>query len=115
MTIYAIKAYENMYGGLHGMYDTFVGEFDSLKDANETGVQMSYEVMESYGCIEEAIADLAESYEDDNEEMYEQVAAENVAYSVWKLLPDYNFTPNELDEMLSEDWEGTIESYFTCA
>ena len=115
MAIYAIKAYEGIYCGLHGMYDIFVDEFDSLKDANETGVQMSYEVMESYGCIEEAIADSAESYEDDYEEAYEQIAAENVAYEVWKMLPDCPFTIGELDEMLSHDWDGTIDKYFTCA
>lgn len=46
--IYAIKAYDGIYSGLHGMSDYAIikGKFS---DAYDTGIDMSYEVMDSYG------------------------------------------------------------------
>ena len=116
MTIYAIKAYEQTYGGLHGVYDIHVEDYESLESAESDGETMSYEVMESYSDIEESIAAEAEEYpEDEREDAYADLKRENVAYEIWELLPDYHFTISELDEMLFEDWEGTIESYFKIA
>lgn len=109
MAIYAIKAYDQTYCGLHGMFDIAVREYDSLESAKLDATQMSYEVMEDYGCIEEYLDDFVEQQECDREE----AMAENVGYEIWKLLPDYHFTVSELDEMLNEDWDGTIENYFT--
>ncbi len=47
MNVYAIKAYENSYGGLHGINKHFLMAGD-YKTAEEEGLIASHEVMESY-------------------------------------------------------------------
>lgn len=69
---YFIYAYDEMYGGLHGMYD-YVWLFDStIGDAEEYGYQMSNDVIDSYSCI-------YESFEDDEEREMD------IAYEVWEI------------------------------
>ena len=52
MLVY-IFAYEDSYGGLHGIYDANVVEVQDMEEANEYGYEMALGVVESYGCFED--------------------------------------------------------------
>ena len=52
MLVY-IFAYEDSYGGLHGMYDADVVEVQDMEEANEYGYEMALGVVESYGCFDD--------------------------------------------------------------
>lgn len=100
---YLIYAYEESYGGLHGMYSLdFVRCTE--KEAIETAIEMSYEVMDSYACIEDYLREDCES-----DEEYEEARRENVAYEVFELredIPSYE----ELCAM-NYDWEEYVRLY----
>ena len=49
--LYAIYAYEGMYGGLHGMDNHAIVDCRDEGEAEDIGVEMSYDVMGSYECI----------------------------------------------------------------
>ena len=50
MLVY-IFAYEDSYGGLHGIYDADVVEVQDMEEANEYGYEMAQGVVESYHCF----------------------------------------------------------------
>ena len=52
MLVY-IFAYEDSYGGLHGMYDADVVEVQDMEEANEYGYEMALGVVESYDCFDD--------------------------------------------------------------
>ena len=52
MLVY-IFAYEDSYGGLHGIYDADVVEVQDMEEANEYGYEMAADVAESYGCFDD--------------------------------------------------------------
>ena len=52
MLVY-IFAYEDSYGGLHGIYDANVVEVQDMEEANEYGYEMALGVVESYGCFDD--------------------------------------------------------------
>ena len=52
MLVY-IFAYEDSYGGLHGIYDANVVEPQDMEEANEYGYEMALGVVESYGCFDD--------------------------------------------------------------
>ena len=52
MLVY-IFAYEDSYGGLHGMHNEDVVEVQDMEEANEYGYEMAQDVVESYGCFDE--------------------------------------------------------------
>ena len=52
MLVY-IFAYEDSYGGLHGMYDEDIVEVQDMEEADEYGYEMALGVVESYGCFDD--------------------------------------------------------------
>ena len=52
MLVY-IFAYEDSYGGLHGIYDADVVEVQDMEEENEYGYDMALGVVESYGCFDD--------------------------------------------------------------
>lgn len=52
-TVYAIYAYEQNYGGLHGVNSRYLYIADTDKEAEEEAEEASKEVMHSYGSITE--------------------------------------------------------------
>ena len=52
MLVY-IFAYEDSYGGLHGIYDADVVEVQDIEEANEYGYEMALGVVESYDCFDD--------------------------------------------------------------
>lgn len=66
-----IMAYENIYGGLHGMYTFRVTDVESLDEADDYGREMSYDVIESYGSIMETLEDEIDPDIEENSEEWE--------------------------------------------
>ena len=119
MPIFAVHAYENQYGGLHGMEEHFVVECEELSYARDLAEESSRHVMESYDCIGDSLTSTAEGYidyGDDEEEAehehdegfdeaFEQAVAENVAYDIYLLKNPNKLPLAELERLASEDFD----------
>ena len=124
MAYWAIKGYDDYYDGLHGMaeYEIFEG---TEEEANARGLEMSYEVIESYSEIEEALEDNIEDelsyydFEDDDEEeatrdfIRNRTYNQDTAWEVYQLdkskLPTLDF--NELENMFYNDSDDFLKKY----
>lgn len=93
--IVAIHAFENTYGGLHGIEHYLIIEVDNIQQAEEWASEESREVMESYSSIMEDFADSAENdgLEPDTEEYsqyIEECVQENIGYQIWEVIDCYD-------------------------
>ena len=110
--MYVIRAYEQMYSGLHGIETWCVVEASSLQQVEEDAIGLSYEVMDSYGFIEGELESIAtfhcENPEDvdEFEECLEEARAENVGYSIWEVIEEDSL--KNIDKILAEDPEGYV-------
>lgn len=100
---YFIYSYDEMYGGMYGMYDMlfFEGEF---KEAVECAADMSYDVIYSYSFI---IDELERSVEDGEYKIMDDAVTEDMAYEIYDLRDDapsfeelrkMDYTPDEYIE-----------------
>lgn len=100
---YFIYAYEEFYGGLHGIYNYCFDEC-TLRQAEEQGREMSYEVIESYDFLLKEICE-----EDATDEEMNEAIQEDIAYEVWELRDD---APSfEELEAMNLDPSSYIEEY----
>lgn len=123
MAIWAIRAYDELYGGLHGMerYDIIEG---TEKEADECGREMSYEVIESYmdiyNSLEDNVREYCEAegldYDEDGEEVEnirEEIYGEDTAWDVhvldWTKLPTLDF--NKLNNMFYNNPDEFLKLY----
>lgn len=123
MAIWAIRAYDEFYGGLHGMerYDIIEG---TEKEADEYGLEMSNEVIESYHDIYDSLEDEIREYceeegfdYDENgeevEDIREEVYGGDTAWDIHELdrakLPTFNF--NELNNMFYNNPDEFLKLY----
>ena len=123
MAIWAIRAYDEFYGGLHGMveYDIIEG---TEEEADACGLEMSYEVIESYMNIYNSLEDNIREYceeegfdYDENgkevEDIREEVYGEDTAWDIHELdkatLPTLDF--NELNNMFYSNPDEFLELY----
>lgn len=123
MAIWAIKGYDNFYGGLHGMisYDIIEG---TKEEADECGLEMSNEVIESYmdiyNSLEDNIREYCEAegldYDENGEEVEnirEEVYGGDTAWNIHELdkakLPTLNF--NKLNNMFYNNPDEFLELY----
>jgi len=111
MNIYLIHAMEGMYHGLHGMEDACIMEAESRDELESIGSQMSLDIMESYGDIEEMLLENARSqaefmgvdeYEDTDEfeNILNEEYGENIEYYIYQLSNEY--TVEQYEDMLSK-------------
>ena len=124
MAYWAIKGYDDYYGGLHGMVEYKVIE-GTEEDANNHGLEMSYSVIESYSEIEEALEDNIEDelgyydFEDDDEEEATRDSIRSRTYNqdtAWEIhqldkskLPTLNLS--ELGDMFYDNPDEFLEKY----
>lgn len=123
MAIWAIRAYDEMYGGLHGMveYDIIEG---TEEEADECGLEMSNEVIESYSNIYNSLEDDIRQYceeedfdydenGDEVEDIREEIYREDTAWDIHELdkimLPTLDF--NELNNMFYNNPDEFLEKY----
>lgn len=123
MAIWAIRAYDNFYEGLHGMetYNILEG---TEEEADEWGLEMSYEVIESYmdiyNSLEDDIREYCEEegfdYDENGEEVEdirEEVYRGDTAWDIHELdrakLPTLNFY--KLSNMFYNNPDEFLELY----
>ena len=123
MAIWAIRAYDELYGGLHGMerYDIIEG---TEKEADECGLEMSYEVIESYHDIYDSLEDDIREYCEEEgfdydgngeevEDTREEIYGEDTAWDIHELdkekLPTLDF--NKLNNMFYNNPDEFLELY----
>lgn len=85
--VYAIYAYEQRYGGLHGINSRYLYIANNDKEAEEEAEQTSHEVIESYGFITDDFESDAydEGYRPGTEEWDEYIEEcknENIAFEI---------------------------------
>lgn len=111
--VFAIHAYEDSYSGLHSIEDWGFEEGDTENDEHlhDLGRQLSYQVIESYGFLEEDYVGDEEEYESMDEDELEDIINEHL---VWDVIPLPGApSVDACWEYLSEhnDPEGLIEMY----
>ena len=120
---YVIHAFEEKYGGYHGIEDWTISA-GTEEEAIEEARELSLDVMNSYSFIIDELEDDIEAFtdedmsEDDIEEFRYEIYNENIAYEIWKIKPDIydNFSKSDccIDDLIDElykDPEGFIEKY----
>ena len=118
MDIYVIHAFDEIFGGLHGMEEWSMEECQSEKEAIEVAIEMSYDVIDSYGDITDILNERAEdllSYDIEEGRInsehqreqafnsyYEDCVKEDVSYYVVKLNPSHSL--EEYEKMLADGY-----------
>lgn len=92
-----IYACENTYGGLHGICDMRVVEVSSIEEANEYGMEMSGDVIESY----DTLGDLEDELDEDELDEAFMEAREWYVYPIDEEKAK-GFSTEELDKIASE-------------
>lgn len=108
-----IKAMDQLYSGLYGMYDIAIVEVADMEEAEEIGCEMSRDVIDSYSCITEQLTEEAlevSSHEGDYPEMtfeesYEDCVREDISYTIWQLKDDAPIEEIEIEEEYLERWK----------
>lgn len=86
-----IWAADNMYQGCGGMEDYCIEDVRDWNEAEVLAEQMSYDVINSYAAIYEAIEEEVAATADDNmteaeyEFLYEETAAADLCWRIWKI------------------------------
>lgn len=124
MKKYIVHAYEQSYGGLHGIETWFAVEGELL-DVENRAAEESKELMLSYSFIEDDLLEKANFYSGyDSEDILdevqkeewnfflEDVIEENVAYSIWEVDID-NYDIAQINKMLAEDPESFVSEFCT--
>lgn len=108
-----IMAYENIYGGLHGMNTFRVLDVNSLEEADEVGSEMSYDIIQSYGSIMESLEDEIDPDIEENSEEWEEeldnLINEDKAWEVYVI--DENKAHDVSNEVLEMTYYGIIEDF----
>ena len=118
MGVYVIHAFDEIFGGLHGMEEWSMEECQSEKEAIETAKEMSCDVIDSYCDITEILNERAEdllSYdieegrinsESQREQAfnnyYEDCVKEDISYSIVKLNSSHSL--EEYEKMLADGY-----------
>lgn len=92
--IVAIHAFENQYGGLHGMCHSLIVEVEDVKAAEEWAAEESRQVMDSYNCIMESFesdaeCDGVEEGTEEYDEYIEECIQSNIGYQIWEVIDRY--------------------------
>ena len=113
----AIKAYDQIYAGLHGMNSHVIIEVDNFEDAEIYAVQESIEIINSYSSIMDELEEEARfNIEDkDDEEEFEYALEEainnDVAYDCYIIIKKTDETIKELENKYYNDEESFIQEY----
>lgn len=113
----AIKAYDQIYGGLHGMNSSVIIEVDNFEDAEMYAVQESIEVITSYGSIMEELEEEARfniEDEDDEEEFeyaFDEAIDNDVAYDCYIITKKTDETIEELENKFYNNEKAFIQEY----
>lgn len=118
MDVYVIHAFDEIYGGLHGMEEWSMEECQSEKEVIETAIEMYYDVIDSYSDIREILHERAEdllSYDIEEGRIiseqqkettfnnyYDECVKEDISYEIVKL--DFSHSLEEYEKMLDDGY-----------
>lgn len=118
MDVYVIHSFDEIYGGLHGMEEWSMEECQSEKEAIETAIEMSCDVIDSYSNIREILHERAEdllSYDIEEGRIiseqqretalnnyYDECVKEDISYYVNKLNSSHSL--EEYEKMLADGY-----------
>ena len=102
--LFIIHAYENIYGGLHGIEDFAIIEAEDEKIVQEYGYDLSCEVIDGYSDIrksfeEDAEAEGIEEGTDEWESYIEDLIDDDVCFDYWQI-KETDKTTEELDTLV---------------
>ena len=117
--MYVIHVYEQIYGGLHGIEDWVVEDCVSEEDAADYAHELSCQLMESYDSV---MAELRQAVEDEinfrieygqytdnpeemSQDLLDEAMSENVAYDLYEICDDCEYTVEEINKLLVDDPE----------
>lgn len=86
--LFAIHAYENIYGGLHGMEERRVIECINEKEAEEYAIDLSRDVIQDYTLKEIEDDAISYGYERESEEFdayVEECIEDNIQYEIFPI------------------------------
>lgn len=103
---FAIHAYEDIYGGYHGIETTHVDDYDSFEAACEDALDLSIQVIYDY-CEDEYIQMAEDAGEDEDDYM-----REHAEYEVFPLNEKANkCSLDKLQEKFYNDRESFLSEY----
>ena len=114
MKKYAIYAYDNTYGGLHGYENYAIADFEDLKEAEMIAAEISREVINDFGLIENEMEDYINSEDYDEEASYEyedELIEEDIAYDIYEIVDTKGLSDGELENKFYNDKEDFIKNY----
>lgn len=106
--LYAISAFEDWLGGLHGVKEDFVVECEDEDEADEIAANKSHELISSFGIIDEAGWEdeaEAEGIERESDEFYdyiEECEFNDVAFMVKKITKETTKSIDALNDEISQ-------------
>lgn len=114
--IYAICAYEKMYGGQKGICDNFICEFSSPAIAETIAIRHSYKLMSHSSFIQdffekELEAEGFEFHSDDWWDRLYEKEAKNVAYDIYEVRSQRGKSIEELKDEFLDNKELFIKTY----
>ena len=115
--LYAIHAYDEFFGGMHGVEEYEVIKAENDEEANLFAEDLSRELIEMYGMHmetgwgQEAIDNGYPEGTSDYERYIEERAEDDIAYSVYEITKETNLPIKELANLLQADPEDFIKEY----
>ena len=123
MRLFAICGQDVNYQGLHGMREVELCEADSEEEALTYAKELSYNVIESYSCIQEEFElewqdacdfdDVEDLESEEAQELWNNTITADLNYGCYELdkekLPTLD--EKELEEMLYDDFEDFVTKY----
>ena len=107
--LFYIWAGEDMYQGLHGIEDYGVFDCFDIEDANRRGLEMSEEVIVSYG-LEKEYYDCYDEVEDDEDIEFDY--GEHTMWEIRKIKDEYvELGEDELNALCRRDPDGFVEKF----
>ena len=114
MKKYAIYAYDNTYGGLHGYNAYAIVDCEEQEDAEMTGEEMSREVIIDFGLIDDEMEEYinSENYDEEGSYKYEdELIEENIAYDIYEIIKTDNLSDEDLEVEFYNDREDFVKKY----
>ena len=105
-----IEAYEQMYGGLHGIEDIEIMKVKDISEAMEIGRQMSYDLIQSYGLEEIYLRyeDLEDMDDYEFSECLDEIVEENLGYNAYRII----MSESEEEKLSDKDLRQWTENYY---
>jgi len=114
MQKYAIYAYDNTYGGLHGYENYAIVDCKDQKEAEMTGAEMSRDVINDFGLVDDEMEAYINSEDYDEEASYDyenELIEEDIAYEIYEVVDTKSLSDKELESKFYNDKEEFIKDY----